>query len=116
MRLIDLRDLGVGLHRVADVTGLAFRTVQRIRSGASTQIRRRVEHAILSLQPSLAHGQHVNGYQTRKLLRHLEGEGYTKAELARRLGLLCGRLQFHPHVTVRNALKVRQLFNEITAE
>jgi hypothetical protein len=114
-RLLALARLGLGLHRVAALAHISVSTAQRIRSGHATAIRAAIDRSIQELQPSLAKGQHINSYQTRRLVRCLEGEGFTRAELARRLGLRGQRLTFHPSVTVRNALKVRALWEQISA-
>jgi len=117
-RLADLAALGIGHRRAAYLAGVAVSTIQRIRHAATPTIRRRVADAILAIErPSLAHGQRVRSYQTRRLIDSLEREGFTRAQLAARLGLRSGRLHLHDdRVTVRNALKVQALYQQLTAE
>lgn len=115
LRLLELAKLGIGLHRAAELAHISVSTAQRIRSGQANAIRARVDRAIQQIPPSLAKGQRVNSYQTKRLVRCLEKEGFTKAALASKLGLRGKRLTFHPKVTVRNALKVRALWEQISA-
>ncbi|HXG71317.1 MAG TPA: hypothetical protein VNJ04_11995 [Gemmatimonadaceae bacterium] len=108
---------GVGIRRAADLSGLSCAHLQRIRNGQQATVKRTTEQTVLAIRPSLAHGQRVNGYRTRHLLRALKGEWFTARAIACRLGLRGNRLRLHhPRVTVRNALKVRQLYQQVVAE
>lgn len=110
-KLLELASAHVGYRQAAKLAGVGHRTVGRILSGDVVLITRRVESAILGVtKPSLAYGVRINGYKTRHYIESLLREGYDEAGLARRLGLRGGRLWFRSRVTVRNALRVRQLW------
>lgn len=56
-------------------------------------------------------GAHVSGVEVRRRIQQLLIERFTRAEIARRLGLKRGRLELHTdRVTLRNVLKVRRLY------
>lgn len=113
--ILELSRAGVGVRRVAVLAGLSTQTIQRAKRGAS--LRAATEAAILAVRPSLAKGQRITAYPSRRLLRALKSEGYTQAALARRLGLKTGRLRWNDRkITVRKALKVRALFERLTRE
>ena len=116
-RLEALARVGVGLRRAAQLAQVSVRTAQGIRTGRRALVCQHVARAILGLRPSLARGQRVNGYETRRMIAILQAEGFTRTALARRLGFHSPRVQLrHRHVTVRNALKVRALYGLLTAE
>jgi hypothetical protein len=73
---------------------------------------------ILGLQDgALAAGARVPARSTWQLVRRLEGEGFSRADLARRLGLHTPVLQWNARrVTVSTALRLQRLFLELTAE
>lgn len=116
-RLKAIAQQGVGLRRAHELTGLSVAHLQRIRNGQQRTVKLTTEATILGMKASLAHGQRINAYRTKHLIRSLLGEDYTSADLARRLGLRSERLQFHhASITVRNALKVRSLWRNLMAE
>ena len=108
----------IGYRQAAKLAQISPMTAWKIRAGKSVYIRAHVERAILGIEkPSLAHGVKVNSYRTRHLLLCLTKEGYSRRDLAWRLGLQSGRLGLdHEACTVRNALKVRVLFARLTGE
>jgi DNA-binding CsgD family transcriptional regulator len=111
--VLTLQAQGVGLRQIAKLAGLSYRTAQRIQGGAA--IRPSTLAAVLAITPALAHGQKVNAYASKRLLRALVKEGYSQAELARRMGLRSGRIRWDDQrITVRNALRVRALYRQIT--
>lgn len=115
--IATLRAAGLGVPRIAKLAGLSVALVNRIAAGVQFRTRTENVEAILGVKASLAKGARVNGYRTRHLIRALRAEGFTKAELARRLGLRGRELGLdHRLITVRNALKVRRLFEIVTAE
>lgn len=115
--LQKLQGMGIGCRRAATLSGLPKSGIEAIRSGARLHLRAESARRILAIQPSLAHGQRVNSYRTRHLLACLKKEGYRRAELAARLGLRSYKPQLHhAQVTVRNALKVRGLFQFLSGE
>lgn len=116
-RLELLAEKGIGHRQAAKLAGISVTTVQRIRSGESQNIRAKVEQAILSITPTLAHGAIVNGYHERRRLKDLKSEGFTLQELAERLRLPRRWVeQDHHPMRVRNVLKVRRLWDVLMAE
>ena len=60
-------------------------------------------------------GALLDGRRTQKRIRQLLGEGFTKTQLARRLGYRTHALQIKfERVTVRNAWRVEKLYRELT--
>lgn len=115
--LLKLQGMGVGLRRVSHLTGLPVSGIRALRSGQRQHLRALSAKRILELKPSLAKGQRVNAYRTRHLLACLLNEGYTRKDLAARLGLKSPTVQLHnEQVTVRNALKIRGLFACLTGD
>ena len=85
--LRKLRRRGVGLRAVADVTGVSRTILQGIASGARAQCRKRTETAILAVDSGArSGGSIVPAGRTWRILSLLLAEGYTKSDLARRLG------------------------------
>lgn len=116
-RLEELKALSVGIRQAAKLAGLSVRTVQRIRTGASANIRPAVARAILGIQePYKAGGVRVNGYTTRHYIESLLREDYVEADIARRLGFRGPTLRLGPNVTVRTARRVYRLWRRLTGE
>ncbi len=59
-------------------------------------------------------GEKINSYPSRRLVRALELDGYSRAEIARRLGLRSGRFRLHNRITRRNALKIQALWRQVS--
>jgi hypothetical protein len=117
--LAQLRALGVGYRRAAQLAGLDPAVVNDIRMGRKDPIRADTSARILGIRPALAHGQAVPSWRTWRFLDSLRGEGFTKAEIARRLGLRGARIQFKRvggKVRVDNALKVKGLWKFLMEE
>ena len=91
-----LRAAGVGRDTVADISGIGATTIDEIRSGRARRIRRSTERAILKVtKDAMTEAKLVPASQVwdqiEKLIRD---DGFTKAEIARRLGLKTAALQF----------------------
>lgn len=115
--LRKLRRRGVGRRAVADVTGISQTILQGIASGSRVQCRKRTETAILAVDSDARSGASiVPAGRTWTILRRLLNEGYTKTELARRLGskaktpALQIRTDF---VLASTAAKVERLYNRL---
>ena len=107
---------GVGRDSVAAATGISGTILFAITSGERRQIRARTLRKILATDQSIA-GDHalVDAGPTWKLLDVLLEDGYSKAQIARWLGLKC-KIQFRRHtVTVRNAHKVQRMYDDVRA-
>lgn len=124
--LQELRDQGIGLDRLAELSGVSRRTLQQLCRHRSRAIWPATERAILSIRPIPALGATVDATETRRRLRALFREGFTPDHLSRALHLhrrLFSRylppvpaengtalLQDDGTVRVRTAVLVRSLF------
>lgn len=108
----------VGHRTIAEVAGVPRSTVQRIANGKKLNIRKATETRILSVTADArADASRIPAAPTWKLINRLLREGFTKAELARRLGCKAPALQIRKDlVQARTALKVERLFKRIMAE
>ena len=113
--ILKLSDIGIGYKTVADIAGLAPTTVFKIRSGERKNLRRLNEKAILAVdETALPDAALVPAAPVWRMVRWFLREGFSKAELARRLGYKTRALQLNKDfVTAANALKVRKLYNQI---
>lgn len=113
--LLELQKAGVGYRQAAKLAGVSAQTVQRIRSGQAVKVKTETIAAVLGVRAKLAPGAHINAYATRRLLKALRAEGFTEAQIARKVGLRRGRLEWEgKSITVRNARKVEVLWSQIT--
>lgn len=114
--LMSLSRSGVGRRAVAAATDLCPTVLQDIRTGKKTQIRARTERKILAVtRRMVSDGALVKPGRTFRLIALLKDEGFSKAELARRLGYQNGALQFQPNrMTARNVARVENLYRSLT--
>lgn len=83
-----LAESGVPLTRVAEVTGLDYSGLHRLRSKSPTKITRRSADLILAVQPTDATGTgRVPGERLEHALTQLEAKGWTRNQVGRALGL-----------------------------
>ncbi len=114
--LLLLSSRGIGRDTVSEVTGFSASCIDLIRTGKRAGIRAMNEKAILAIDPDapLNDAMLVSPKETWKRLRWLLRNGFTKKEIARRLGYLAPALQLNKTtITSRNALKVEKLYNLI---
>jgi hypothetical protein len=117
LRLAELRARGVGYRQAARLAGLSDRFVLEVRAGKVATVRADTMSRILAIPFALAHGQHVMGWRTARLLDSLEREGYTKTRIAHALGRRSRSLQIgRRRCTVKNALRVRTLWNRVNED
>jgi hypothetical protein len=115
--LAQLALLGVGYRQAARLSGLSIAEIRVVRKGRRAYVRADTAARILSVRPVLAPGQRVSAWPTWRLIHSLTREGFTLGALATRLGLHTPHLQFdHTQVTVRNALRVRRLYELVNLE
>ncbi|MDR2220989.1 MAG: hypothetical protein LBE24_10510 [Methylobacillus sp.] len=109
---------GVGRKAVCAASDVAESIVVAIRSGQKTQIRAQTERKILAVTRDARSGHAlVPAIRTWRLIDKMLRWGYSKSELAKRLGYANRALQFQKtNVTVRNAFDVQQLYNAIVNE
>lgn len=106
---------GIGRRAVAAASDLGLTTLQEIGAGRAWQIRARIERAILAVDAGArSDSSFVPAAKTWKLLDELIEEGFSKAELARRLGLKKPALQFRKdRILARTAHRVARFYRTI---
>lgn len=105
---------GIGRRTVADIAGMSASAVQLISTGQRKGIRAMNEQKILAIDPTLAlnGAQLIPAKRTWKRIKWLLSQGFTKREIARRLGYKMPALQFNKQVvTARNAMRIEKLYN-----
>jgi hypothetical protein len=115
--LMSLSRAGVGKRAVAAATDVGITVLTDVRTGAKTRIRARTSRKILAVTPAMASDQaRVKAGRSHRLIAALVEEGYSKAELARRLGYARPALQFkRTRMTARNVARVEALHRRLTA-
>lgn len=114
--LVSLSRRGVGRRAVAAATDVSQTVILDIRTGKKTRIRARTERKILGVTTAARSDRGlVKPGRTFRLIEQLQEEGFSKAELARRLGYKAPALQFTRHrMTVRNVAAVERLYRRLT--
>lgn len=104
----------MGLTQAARLSGLSRSTLQDIRNGKRQTVPPALLDAVLDIPARPALGALTKAWRTRRLLAWFLLEGFSKAEVARRLGLHTPHLQFdHQHCTYRTAARVRALHRRV---
>lgn len=114
--LLSLSRAGVGRRAVAAASDVALSVIAAVRSGEKTQIRARTARRILAVTAAMVSDHAIVGPgRTHQRIKHLvEEEGFTKAELARRLGYARPALQFNRRrMTARNVARVERLYQRL---
>lgn len=103
---------GVGRRTIADISGVADSSIQEIKTGRKKRIRAQTEREILRATPkALNDASLVPAGRTWKLIEKLLREGFTKGQIARRIGCKRAALQLRrDRVTARTALKIEKLY------
>lgn len=111
---------GVGYKSAADAAGVSRSTVGAILAGRRTQLRAQAAKRLLAVdREAVADHALVPAVRTWRLIEQLLKEGFTKTELARRLGssARAPALQLRrDYVTAVNASKVERLYRQVMAE
>jgi hypothetical protein len=116
--LILLSRRGIGRDTVSDLTGLGVTMIDQIRMGSQKNLRAMNEKKILAVDLDLVanDAQLISAVKTWERIRWMLREGFTKTEIARRLGYKTHALQLNKkQITARNAQKVEQLYNRLRA-
>lgn len=115
--LIFLSKCGVGRTSVAAACDISETVLQRIRQGRRRYIRRETEQKILSVTPdAFSEGSKIDATETWKKVNQLLREGFTRAELARRMGLPKPELRWrHSRVTGSTAVRVEKFYRMVMA-
>lgn len=114
--LMSLSRRGVGKRAVQAASDVCMTVLTDIRTGKKKQIRARTERRILAVTPAMVSDRAlVKPGRTHQLIEQLVEEGFTKTELARRLGYRNQALQFRKHrMTARNVARVERLHRSLT--
>jgi hypothetical protein len=116
--LLRLSKQGVGRRAVAAACDVSLTIVASIRSGTRTQIRKRTQDRILGVtRLAVSDAALVPANETWRQINALLEEGFTKAELARRLGFRTPALQVGKgKILARTAARVDRLFRMLMKE
>jgi hypothetical protein len=99
---------------VAEKTGVSQTIIAEIKSDTTRRIRKDTERKILSVSiKSAKDGAYIDAKPTWTLIRKLLKEGFTKKELAKRIGLGNSIQLGKERVTAKSAAKVRRFYNLI---
>lgn len=115
-RILALRSRNIGRRLVSELSGIRQQTIQVIGAGKKIRIRRKTHTQIMAVPLDTVPQPHalIDATETWRLIRILLSEGFTKAELARRLGRKGPALQINREtITVKTAHTVRVFFNRI---
>lgn len=113
--ILKLGKQGVGYKTVAQAAGVSKTILARVRTGERLQVRARFSRAVLAVTKDMAapHSLVKAGELWRRIERLL-GQGFTKADLARRLGYSNHALQFRRDlVTVASDRAVAVLYRRL---
>lgn len=109
--LQHLEKTGIGYRQAAALSGLAPRGILRIRNGDMDTIRRLTEQRILAIRAQFAPGARVRPQSTWRKLSALRAEGFSLAELGRRLGLPHAfRPRRRDWIRAKTAAEIRALY------
>ena len=116
--LLRLSERGIGKRSVAEVAKVGLTAIQDIKNGTKTRIRKETSDKILAAKfDDLVDDNHlVDAAPTHRLIEKLLAQGFTRTELARRLGSKGEQpaLQLKADkVKARNARKVEKLYKSI---
>ena len=111
--IAKLSKKGIGYKSVAEITGIAYSTIFKIKSGERKNLRAENEKKILAVSVEAVNdATKIPAIKTWKQIEWLLEEGFSKAELARRLGYKTPAIQINRNrVTAKTALKVERFYN-----
>jgi len=115
--LLKLSRAGVGRRAVAAASDVSSTLLLEVRLGRKDKIRARTERRILAVDIGCrSDASLVPAKGTWRLIRLLLEEGFTKRELARRMGFASPAIQFRKtRVLARTALRVKKLYRAAVA-
>lgn len=116
--ILKLSRQGIGRRAIAAASDIAEKVIARIRSGAQSNVRKSTEERILAVSNQApSDGALIQAEHTWKQIRTLLADGFTKAELARRLGYRFPSLQIgETKIRARTAARVDRLFRVLMKE
>ncbi len=113
--LRKLSAAGVGYKSVGDACDVARSTLAEVLTGKKTQLRARTAKAILAVSAkAVADHALVDAAPLWRRIAELQCEGFTKAELARRLGFKREAIQFGKRrVLARTVQRVERFYQRV---
>lgn len=116
--ILELAKAGLGRDALSAASDIATSAISRIKSGRSTLIRKHTEDKLLAISnDAVSDGSLVKARPTWRQINALLAEGFTKAELARRLNYKTGSLQLGKKwILARNAARVDRLYRMLMKE
>lgn len=114
--LFMLSKVGVGRKSVSEACDVSIPALKLISQGRRRYIRRETERRILGVTPeAFSGGSVIDSAATWKQAKRLLEEGFTRKELAHRLGLAKPELRWGSRITGRTAVRVDRLYRTIMA-
>jgi hypothetical protein len=117
--LRQLSRQGVGYKSVAAACDASITVLNEVRMGRKRRVRAATARKVLAVDAgAVADHAVIDARPTWRLVNELLREGFTKQELARRLGSRAktAALQIHPHrITAETAARVRRLYDVVMA-
>jgi hypothetical protein len=114
LHLQHLAVLGIGIRQVSRMTGVAASVVRAVRNGRTETLRASTSARLLATPPQPAPGALVAATRSWRCIDSLEREGYTRRELAARLGLHSQQLQLAPRrIRASTASRLHQLYTRL---
>ncbi len=105
---------GVGRRTVAEISGVPPSIVHQIRSGRRRRIRSRTERRIFLVNSrAMNEARLVPADRAWRMISRLLDEGFSKAEIARRLGYRSPALQLNRRrVRARSAVRIERFYHK----
>lgn len=115
LHLKALSRKGIGSRTVCEYTGIGRTTVTEIKMGRRKKARKSVIDAILAVNQScFSGGTLLSAKSAWRDIDWLLSEGFTEAELSKRLGYKTRKLQFKKNrITGRNKVKIQRLVGKL---
>lgn len=114
--LVKLSNRGIGRETIGEASGVASSSVDALRTGKKTKLRKETAAKILAVGPDVVtDGTLVDASSTWRKIERLLAEGFTRGAIALRLGMKKPALQLRsPRVTARTRMRVERLYREVT--
>ena len=118
--ILKLAHAGVGSRSISAASDVGRSLIQKLKRGDAPRIRAEVERRILAVTPEKARGAGnlVNAKPTWSRINRLMDEGFTKREIARRMGYRSPAIPLNPKrklITAASAMRYERFYNRIMA-
>lgn len=116
--ILKLSKQGVGRRAIAAASDVAEKVISRIRTGQQAKIRKNTEDRILAVsKEAVSDGALIPADAVWRQIKALLTEGFTKTELARRLGYQSPSLQIgKTKIRARTGARIDRLFRTLMKE